>query len=125
MVRGTTSRMTMTLAGSEGTNFEDMLNCECLCNEVGLDRKSGDEALSIQSHAPVAWSSDERRQSRDDAMFEGLRSRVDEVIAQELVLGLDLIVLLPGYICVALGRCSDHAVSHASGRDVVEVSWCC
>ena len=125
MVRGTTSRMTMTLAGSEGTSFEDMLNCERLCDDVGVDRKSGDEAVSLHSDAPMAWSLGERRQMRDDAMFEVLRSRVDKVIALELVLVLDLIVLLPENICIALGRCSDHAVSHASGRDVVEVSWCC
>lgn len=66
----------MTLAGSEGTSFEDMLNCERLCDEVGVDRNSGDEGVS------VAWSLGERRQSRNDAMFEVLRSRVDEVIAQ-------------------------------------------
>lgn len=28
MVLGTTSRMTMTLAGSEGTSFEDILNVQ-------------------------------------------------------------------------------------------------
>jgi hypothetical protein len=51
---------------------------------------------------PVAWSLGERRQSRDDAMFEVLRSRVDEVIALELVLIVGLIVLLPKvYICFA------------------------
>jgi hypothetical protein len=48
MVLGTTSRMTMTLAGSEGTSFEDMLNCASYCDEIGVDEKSGEEAVSIQ-----------------------------------------------------------------------------
>lgn len=34
MVLGTTSRMTMTLAGSEGTSFEDILNVQARATEM-------------------------------------------------------------------------------------------
>jgi hypothetical protein len=72
MTLGTTSRMTMTLAGSEGTSLEDMLwegldqfTCEDSCATVCYS----DRRLRLRIE-------DVRQKLGDDAMFE-MRSRVE------------------------------------------------
>jgi hypothetical protein len=72
IIRGTTSRITITLAGSEGTSFEDMTG-SCGCIELGVVEV---QDVVVRSNATMLrnwWlvDLDDRRQvDPDDAMFD-------------------------------------------------------